>query len=80
MQALVGCQKRSTKILTRSLQPIDGELYRRKRLEGELGIGQHHLDHALDQVRLDSRVWTALHANGALTPAATKQHVDNRID
>src|SRR6476619_2869928 len=24
MQALVGCQKRSTKILTRSLHPIDG--------------------------------------------------------
>jgi len=35
MQALVGCQKRSTKILTRSLHPIDGVGGMRGPFEGQ---------------------------------------------
>ena len=35
MQALVGCQKRSTKSLTRSLHPIDGVGWHARALEGQ---------------------------------------------
>ena len=62
------------------LQPVDVELHRRQRLEGELGVGQHHLDHALDQVGLDRGVGPALDADRGLAAAAAEQHVDDRID
>ncbi len=45
------------------LHPVDVELHRRQRLEGQLGVGQHHLDHALDEIGLDRRVGPALDAH-----------------
>ena len=62
------------------LQPVDVELDRRQRLEGELGVGQHDLDHALDQIGLDRGVGPALDPDRALAAAAAEQHVDDRID
>ncbi len=62
------------------LQPVDVEFDRRQRLEGELGVGQHHFDHALDQIGLDGGVGPALHAHRALSAPAAEQHVDDRID
>jgi hypothetical protein len=61
-------------------QPVDGEGHRRQRPERLLGIGQHHLDHALDQIGLDRGVGPAFDAHRGLAAAAAEQHVDDRID
>ena len=62
------------------LQPVDVELHRRQRPERQLGVGQHDLDHALDQIGLDRGVRPALDADRGLAAAAAEQHVDDRID
>ena len=61
-------------------QPVDRERHRRQRPERLLGIGQHDLDQALDQVGFDRGVGTAFDAQRGLAAAAAEQHVDDRID
>ena len=62
------------------LQPVDVELDRRERTERNLGVRQHHLDHALDEAGFDRRVGTALDADRGLSAPAAEQHVDDRVD
>jgi len=62
------------------LHPVDVEFHRRQRLERQLRIGQHHLDHALDEIGFDRRVRAAFDPNRGLAAPPAQQHVDDRID
>ena len=59
------------------LEPIDVELDRGQRLEGELGICQHDFDHALDEIGLDGGVGSPLDPDRALSATTAEQYVDD---
>ena len=62
------------------LEAVDRERDRRQRPERLLGIGQHDLDQALDQIGLDRGVGPAFDAQRSLAAATAEQHVDDRVD
>ena len=62
------------------LQPVEAEGHRAERLEGGAEVGQHHVDHALDQRALDGGVGPAFDAHRRGAAAAAQQHVDDRVD
>ncbi len=63
-----------------AFDPVDVELDRRERLEGEFGVGENQLNHPLDEVGFDRRVGPPFDPRHARTAPAAKQHVDHRID
>jgi len=55
-------------------------MHRRQGLEGGAGVGQHDLDHPLDQNPLDRRIGPTLDAQGRRAATPPQQHIDDRID